>query len=172
MNKHAVQMLLAALVVLAGVSLRRMSGAMDSSYEYHHGVPALGVAPLPLSPVDDHAARIHAIASPEALPFNGTETATSKLLAMGTSPVPLPPPGTRAEQPRLVAMGTSPVPLPPPGTRAEQSKLVAMGTSPVPLPPPGTRAEQPKLVAMGTSPVPLPPPGTRTDRARLAARPA
>jgi hypothetical protein len=102
MNKHAVQMLLAALVVLGGVSLRRIAGAMDSPCENHHGVVTFGVAPLPVASVD-HVARTHAITSPEALPFNGTRTEQPKLVAMGTSPVPLPPPGTRTDRVRLAA---------------------------------------------------------------------
>jgi hypothetical protein len=152
MKKHAIQVVLAALLVLAGVSLRLMSTAIDTSSEGHLGFATLGVAPLPaLSPDNDSSSGgtgSSSALSPQAVP-------AGRLLAIGTSPVPMPPPQAVPTE-RLLAIGTSPVPMPPPQA-VPAGRLLAIGTSPVPMPPPQA-VPAGRLLAIGTSPVPMPPP--------------
>ena len=140
MSRHFVQVLLAALVVLAGVSLRQMSLAIDGSSPEDPGIGALGVAPLPPAP-SHQTVSMKAGEVPQVLFLAPLRTRTMELkpVAVGTSPVPLPPPGSGTEERSPVAVGTSPVPLPPPGSLTKELRVVAVGTSPVPLPPPGSR---------------------------------
>lgn len=156
MKRYFVQLSLAALVVLAGVTLRRVFAALDEPTGWAVPTVAIGCSPLPQMPEQPAtnltaagASNVESLrpsfgTSPVPLPppsLVGMET--SRSLSFGTSPVPLPPPG----------FGTSPVPLPRPGlVTTEMSPSLNFGTSPVPLPPPG----------FGTSPVPLPPPGLVT----------
>ena len=116
MGRYAVQFLLAALVVLAGVSLRRALAASGDLGECVSHAVVFGNTPVPQAP----QARV---SKPPAVGTSPVPLPPPGLTAVGTSPVPLPPPG-------LTAVGTSPMPLPPPG-------LMAVGTSPMPLPPPG-----------------------------------
>ena len=132
MKKQAAQLSLAALAVLAGMTLRRAFSALDEHTGWVSPSAAIGCSPVPQRPQQPAALLDAADASSVPLPAPG----------FGTSPVPLPPPG----------FGTSPVPLPPPNLVATKTSPVQsplnFGTSPVPLPPP----------SFGTSPVPLPPP--------------
>ncbi len=162
MRRYVISGLLAAVVVLASLSMRRVSAAAEASTQWSSPASTIGFAPLPDRPVAVYAAKVKHVRAPLSLlivPAMGsspmplaTALPTPTLISIGSSPVPLPPPTQVAigsspvplPPPTLVAIGSSPVPLPPP-------TLVAIGSSPVPLPPP-------TLVAIGSSPVPLPPP--------------
>ena len=130
MRRHIIAGLLAAVVVLASVSLRRVSAAAEASNEWSSTVASIGFAPLPDQPVALSASEVDSVGS----------LVSAIVPAIGSSPVPL------LASSDLEAIGSSPVPMPPPPT------LVAIGSSPVPMPPP------PTLVGIGSSPVPMPPP--------------
>ena len=143
MRRHVLQVLLAVLVVLLGISLRRLFEGPSPSVEGIANPVSIGFAAVP-QPQDP-------------TPNQGlTEAAPASLhgpLAIGTTPPPVPPPGLRigttpppVPPPGLLAIGTTPPPVPPPGLR--------IGTTPPPVPPPG-------LFAIGTTPPPVPPPGLR-----------
>jgi hypothetical protein len=75
--------LLALLVVLTAISVRRMVAGTATAAGQSPTLVAIGTDPVPLPP--------------------------HKLAAIGTDPVPLPP----HKPNKLVAIGTDPVPLPP-----------------------------------------------------------
>ena len=87
MKNLALTFLLALLIVVTAISVRRMVAGTPTAPGDGPKLVAIGTDPVPLPP-------------------------PGKLAAIGTDPVPLPPPGKK-----LVAIGTDPVPLPPPGKR-------------------------------------------------------
>ncbi len=91
--------LLALLVVLTAISVRRMVAGTATAAGQSPTLVAIGTDPVPLPP-------------PHKLVAIGTDPVPlpppHKLVAIGTDPVPLPPPH------KLVAIGTDPVPLPYP----------------------------------------------------------
>ncbi len=89
MKKYALALLLAVLVVLTGMTLRRsVTGASPSNVQVQKLV-AIGTEPVPLPP------QLTIGTEPVPLPPGP---------AIGTEPVPLPP---------RPSIGTEPVPLPP-----------------------------------------------------------
>lgn len=105
------QFLIALVVVLAGITLRRAVEAIAPRCADDAGFACADQLPVTdASTTDD----------------SSTDSNLNLISVAGSSPIPLPPPGS------LVAIGSSPVPLPPPGS------LLAIGSSPVPLPPPGS----------------------------------
>ena len=178
MRTRLVQLSLAALVVLAGVTLRRAFAAFGGSTGWSSATVAIGCSPLPHRGTSLEPAGLSNAQSPRStfgslpkslprsnfiatnIPFSlrfGTSPVPLPPPSFGTSPVPLPPPTLVSAKtaPEGLNFGTSPVPLPPP----------SFGTSPVPLPPPTLVSAKTASEGLnfGTSPVPLPPPGFGTS---------
>jgi len=102
MKKLALTVLLALLVVLTAVSLRR-SVLANAATTGAPAMMAIGGDPVPLPP---------------AKPSSPKPSNARWSLAIGGDPVPLPPPKPSSLKPTngpwLVAIGGDPVPLPPP----------------------------------------------------------
>jgi len=99
MKNLALTFLLALLVVVTAISVRRMVAGTSTAPGDVLSLVAIGTDPVPLPP----PGKLAAIGTdPVPLP------PPHKLATIGTDPVPLPPPH------KLVAIGTDPVPLPYP----------------------------------------------------------
>ncbi len=89
MKKYALALLLAALVVLTGITLRHSVAGTSPSNVQDQKLVAIGTEPVPLPP------QLTIGTEPVPLPPSPS---------IGTEPVPLPP---------KASIGTEPVPLPP-----------------------------------------------------------
>ena len=78
MKNHFIAFLLALLIVLSSVSLRR-------------SVAGIGGSPIPLPPPEAQASNALGIGG-SPIPLPPPEARTSKGLGIGGSPIPLPPP--------------------------------------------------------------------------------
>jgi hypothetical protein len=127
MKNSVVTLLLALLVVLTAVSVRRMV-AGNATYAGTPTLVAIGTDPVP--PV------------PPGKPSGLMPTSAMKTMAIGTDPVPPVPPGKPSS--KTLAIGTDPVPPVPPGKPSGPKEvglmLLAIGTDPVPpVPPPAPK---------------------------------
>ena len=105
MKNLVVTFVLALLVVVTAISVRRMVTGAATAAGQGPAVMAIGTDPVPLPYPPKRLAAIGT--DPVPLPYP-----PKRLAAIGTDPVPLPYPPKR-----LAAIGTDPVPLPYPPKR-------------------------------------------------------